>query len=255
MSFEEIQIKIQNAKALDFGTIFNNVFEMYKKVWLKGSLIMLLLVISAIGISLIFMFLGLSPEPYSFNDGFSFDKITKFYSLNAIYNIPQVITISTLTIAFVGAFYRICKQHDLEEKGNDDYFYFFKKEYFGKILMLGIIYAAIATVAQLLFLIPYIYVFIPLSYFSVVFANNPDLSEIEITKACFSLGNKKWFITFGTMFIAGIIGMLGALACGIGILFTMSIMYLPVFFIYKEVVGFENGNDTNQIRVEKDSIL
>ena len=71
MSFEEIQIKIQNAKALDFGTIFNNVFEMYKKVWLKGSLIMLLLVISAIGISLIFMFLGLSPEPYSFNDGFS----------------------------------------------------------------------------------------------------------------------------------------------------------------------------------------
>lgn len=253
MSFENLQTKIQNAKTLDFGAIIKDAFELYKKIWLKGFLIMLILVILVIGISLVFVFLGLAPEPYAFNDGFTFDSLTKFYSNNAIYSIPQTIIISALTMAFIGAFYRMCGQKDFSKNEADDYFYFLKKEYFSKILMLGIIYTAIATVAQILFLIPYIYVFIPLSYFSIIFAYNPDLSEIEIVKASFSLGNKKWFITFGTMFIAGIMGMLGVLACGIGLLFTMAIVYLPVFIIYKEVIGLEDNHTTEHIDMHEDS--
>ena len=113
MPFEVIQTKIQNAKALDFANIINAAFELYKKIWLKGFLTMLILVIFIVVISLVFTFLGLAPEPYSFNDGFTFDGLTSFYSQNAIYSIPQTIIISTLTIAFIGAFYRMCGQNDL----------------------------------------------------------------------------------------------------------------------------------------------
>lgn len=247
MLFEDLQTKIQNSKALDFGDIINAAFELYKKIWLKGFLTMLILVVFIVVISLVFAFIGLAPEPYSFNDGFTFEGLTSFYSQNAIYSIPQTIIISALTIAFIGAFYRMCGQSDLSKNEIDDYFCFMKKAYFSKILMLGIIYTVIATVAQFLFLIPYIYVFIPLSYFSIIFAYNPDLSEMEIVKISFSLGNKKWFITFGTMIIAGIMGMLGILACGIGILFTMAIVYLPVFIIYKEVIGLEDVDNQKQI--------
>ena len=252
-TFETLLKKISNAKPLDFGTIISESIELFKKVWLKGFLIMLFLVIAAVCIGFAFRLIGLAPDPLDLNNGFSFETVTGFYSQNAIYSIPQTILISTLTLAFVAAFYRICKQVDSGESVNDDYFYFFNKSYFTKVFMLGIIHALISAVAQLLLFIPYIYVLVPLAYFAIILANNPDLSETEIVKASFALGNKKWLITFGTMFVTGILGMLGMLACGIGLLFTIAIVYLPLFLIYKEVIGFNTYNEIEQIGVNDDS--
>lgn len=116
--------------------------------------------------------------------------------------------------------------------------------------MLGIIYAIIATVAQILFVLPYIYAYVPLSFFAVVFSNNPDLTETEIVKISFNLGTKKWLITFGLIFVTGILGMLGVIACFIGLLFTISIMYLPVYFVYRDVVGFEDDSEIMKIGTE-----
>lgn len=248
-TFNNLKDKITNAKDIDFGDIITASIDLYKKIWLKGFLTILLLMICGFVISFVFSLIGLAPENNLFVNGLDFelDSFLTFYTTNAIYSIPQNILVSTLTIAFLSAFYRICKQFILEENEQNDYFYFFKKEYFSKVFMLGLIYTSITTVAQLLFLIPYIYVLVPLSYFSIIFANNPDLSESEIVKASFKLGNKKWLITFGTMFVTGILAMLGLLACGIGILFTISLAYLPVFFIYKDVVGFKENNEIDQI--------
>jgi len=60
-------------------------------------------------------------------------------------------------------------------------------------------------------------------------------------------------LTFGTLVVTGILGGLGALACFVGVFFTMSIVYLPVFFIYKEVVGFDETSPIDQIGVRDDS--
>jgi uncharacterized membrane protein len=84
----------------------------------------------------------------------------------------------------------------------------------------------------------------------MVFSNNPDLSETEIVKLSFRLGTKKWLITFGLLFVTGILGMLGIIACGIGLLFTMSIVYLPVYFVYRDVVGFEDDSEIMKIGTE-----
>ncbi|WP_166963247.1 hypothetical protein [Yeosuana marina] len=251
-SIEELQSKINNAKSLDFGTIITETIEMFKQVWTKGLLVVLLIAISAVCISVLFTVIGLVPKTDAsiFTDGITWKTFTSFYSLNAIYSIPQTIIVSALTLAFVGAFYRICYQMVTEKNEEDDYFYFFKNGYFTKVLMLAIIYTAIATVAQLLFFIPYIYAFVPLSYFAVVLADNPQLSEMDIVKVSFALGNKKWLISFGTMFIAGILGMLGVIACFIGVFVTISIVYLPAFLIYKEVVGFDNVSEIDQIGME-----
>ncbi|WP_339893217.1 hypothetical protein [uncultured Algibacter sp.] len=252
-TFKSLEEKINNAKALDFSDIFDSVIELFKKVWLKGFLAVLLVVVFAIVVNILFSLIGLAPKNNLASNGFDFDGFFSFYSETIIYSIPQTILISTITIAIVAAFYRICKQYVLGENVVDDYFYFLKKEYFSKLLMLGIIHTGIAVLAQFLFVIPYIYAFVPLAYFTIIFANNPDLSEGEIVKASFKLGNKKWLITFGTMFVAGLLGMLGIIGCGIGILFTISIMYLPVFFIYKEIIGFEDTNEIEQIGVSDDS--
>ncbi len=248
-----LQQKINNAKSLDFGDIISNSFDLFKKVWLKGFLVVLFIILIAFILSLVFQVLGLSPGVFDINNGFELETLTEFYSENILYSIPQTILVSTATIGFLAAFYRICKREVQGETGNDDYFYFFNNGYFTRIFMLGIIYTGIATVAQLLLFIPYIYVFVPLSYFAVVFAFNPDLSETEIIKASFALGNKKWLITFGTMLVMGIIAMLGILACGVGLLFTMSIMYLPVFLIYKDIIGFKSHSEIEKIGQEDDS--
>ena len=122
--------------------------------------------------------------------------------------------------------------------------------FIGKIFKLGIVYSLIAIIAQWLFIIPYIYAFVPLSFFAVVFSNNSELTETEIVKISFSLGTKKWLLTFGLLFITGILGMLGIIACGIGLLFTMAIVYLPVYFVYRDVVGFEDDSEIMKIGTE-----
>jgi len=247
MTFLEIQAKIDIAPALDFGDIINQSIELFKKVWLKGFIVVLIIMLLAFGVGFIFGLIGLAQGPNFFDGSFNSNELFNWFSINAIYSIPQTIIVSSFTIAMVGAFYRICREQESGTSAQDDYFYFFKREYSGKLLLLGILYTLIATVAQLLFFIPYIYAFVPLSYFSIIFANNPDLGETEIIKASFRLGNKKWLLTFGTMFITGILGMLGILACGIGVLFTISIVYLPVYLIYKQVVGFDNMDEIDSI--------
>lgn len=252
-SFETLTSKIERAKELDFGTIFDQVIELFKKVYLKGFLMLLIAVVFAFIINITFTFIGLAPKNDFLTDGFDMDSFYSFFAMNAIYSIPQTILITTITMALVAGFYKICRQMDLGETVVDDYFYFFKKEYFSKLLTLGMISTAISVIAQLLFVIPAIYVFVPLSYFTIIFANNPDLNEIEIVKASFMLGNKKWFFTFGLMFVFGLLGMLGVVLCFVGMLLTISIVYLPVFFIYKEVIGFGNTDEVEQIGVKSNS--
>ena len=48
MTFNQIQQKIENAKELDFGQIFNDCIELFKKVWVQGLLMTLLTLAFAI---------------------------------------------------------------------------------------------------------------------------------------------------------------------------------------------------------------
>ncbi|WP_460218050.1 hypothetical protein [Psychroserpens sp. MEBiC05023] len=249
MAYQDIENKIQSAPNLDFGKILDLSINLFKEVWLKGFLMILLTLILGGVLAFLLVSIGLVPNPYdvALNEDYSFFG---HYSSSALSNLPQTLLVTPIVFGMLSGFYRVCKQVDLKEPQNEDIFYFFKGDHFRKVFMLGIIYALIASVAQALFLIPYIYAFVPLSFFSVVFANNPELSETEIVKLSFSLGNKKWLITFGSIFVTGILGMLGIIACGIGVLFTISIVYLPVYFIYRDVVGFEDHDEIKYIGTE-----
>ena len=251
MNYSEIQSKIQNAQHLDFGKILDLTINMFKEVWLKGFLMVLIIAVVTIVLTFFFTFIGLESGAYEFNwnEGFQFNTSYN-NSLSLIYSLPQGIIVGSISIGLMAGFYRIVKQVDLNEMQKDDFFYYFQGTYISKVFMLGIIYALIATIAQLMFFIPYIYAFVPLSFFAVVFSNNPELTETEIVKLSFNIGTKKWLLTFGLLFITGILGMLGIIACGIGLLFTISIMYLPVYFVYRDVVGFEDDSEIMKIGTE-----
>jgi hypothetical protein len=166
----------------------------------------------------------------------------------AIVYIFLIIAMSTIGFGLKAAFYRICRLKDADQMGKEDYFYFFKKPYLSKTIKLGLASSGIGVLAALLCFFPIIYVIIPLSFIIIVYAFNPDLSVSEIIKLGFDLGNKKWLIAFGLMivssFLAGIVGML---MCFVGLYVTASFSYLPQYFIYKDVIGFDNEDETMRL--------
>ncbi len=144
-----------------------------------------------------------------------------------------IIAMSTIGFGLKAAFYRICRLKDLEDIGKEDYFYFFKKPYLVKTIKLGLVFSGVSMLAALLCVLPIIYAIVPLSLMIVIYAFNPDMSLSDIVKLGFDLGNKKWLVTFGLMFVSGFsAGIIGMLMCGIGIYVTASFSNIPhILFI------------------------
>lgn len=251
MNSTEIKSRIDNANALDFGAIFNQSIELFKKVWVQGLVVLLLNMVLAVPVILIVYIPMLF---FGFISAFTFENNYDSYGHTGMTIIMVIVVVlayafmivamSAIGLGLKAAFYRICKLKDLEQLGKEDYFYFFKKPYLSKTIKLGVAYSGIAFLATMLCFLPVIYVVVPLSFIVIVYAFNPDLSISEIIKLGFDLGNKKWLIAFGLMFISGFLAMIiGFLMCGFGVYVTTSFVQLPSYFIYKDVVGFDNESD------------
>lgn len=241
--------KIQNAKELDFGDIFNKSIELFKKVWLQG-LVMLLITIAFMIPFYLIMYLPLLAmgiiDPESLQQGGepNWNLLIPFYIVMLVFSFLIVI----VTFGLKSAFYKICKMKDLNESGTDDYLYFFKKPYLKKTIKLAAMAFGISLLAVLLCVLPIIYVMIPVTLINVVYAFNPDLSASNIVNASFKLGNKKWLITFGLIIVAGILAQfVGMIMCFVGVMVTAAFAYLPVYFIYKDSIGFNESNVIDEI--------
>ncbi|WP_242130597.1 hypothetical protein [Aestuariivivens marinum] len=241
--------KIENAKALDFGDIFNKSIELFKKVWLQG-LVMLLLTLVLMLPFYIIMYLPLIAMGLFDNELLQQGQEQNLAILVPFYIFMFVFAFFAMIIGFglKSAFYRICKIKDLNEAGSDDYFYFFKRPYLGKTIKLAAMTFGISLVALLLCVLPIFYAMVPIALINVVYAFNPDISASEIVKIGFKLGNKKWLLTFGLLFVSSILAQLvGIIMCFIGVFVTASFAYLPMYFIYKESIGFEEADEINSI--------
>ena len=241
--------KIENAKALDFGTIFSESIELFKKTWLQGFLLQLftILVMLPLIILLYLPLIGMviAQQESGYSDPGDFSGLFAGMSiLYILFVIVGIFVLGALSTALNAAFFRIMQKLDYNEAvTTSDFFYFVKGKYLSKIFVLMLASMGVALLALLLCYLPIFYAMIPLTYFSLIYAFNPELSVGDIVKASFKLGNKKWLITFGLIMVASILSQIvGLLLCGIGLLFTASFVYHPIYLIYKNVIGF-NGTD------------
>jgi hypothetical protein len=248
MNYSEIEQKINENKSVDFGDIFNKSFELFKKTWQQGLLHMLL----SVGIVLAVMALIMIPlftmgifDPSAFESFETGDP--NFSGIIMIYltMFPAIFIAATFSMLLNAAFYRIVKQIDAGELESPvaSFGMFFKTQYVVKAFVLSLLTMLIAIVAMLACYLPLFYVMIPLTFVVVVFAYNPDLSAMDLIKLSFKLGTKKWLVTFGLVIVSSILAeVVGLLLCGIGIFATASFIYLPTYYIYKEVVGFDDNS-------------
>lgn len=241
--------KVNGAKSLDFGTIFSESIELFKKTWVQG-MVMLLLTMLLMMPFYILMYVpmlamgAMSPESFDSSDDMSFIVLVPMGLLVLVFAFFATV----ISFGLKSAFFRICKAKDFNESTSDDYFYFFKKPYLGKTIKLSVITFGISILAALLCVFPIIYVMVPLSLINVIYTFNPDMKASEIVKVGFALGNKKWLITFGLMIVAAILAQLvGTLLCFIGVIVTASFAYLPFYFIYKESIGFNETHIIEEI--------
>lgn len=250
MTFLEIQEKIHKNAPVDFGAVFGDAFNLFQKVWLQGFLLQLLGILVQYGSSMILyiplMALGFVVDDQALvSDGLSSGNVVVFVLFIVLYLII-IIVLATFNFGLQAAFYRIVRVKDRNKQAEIgvNFGMFFKKQYIKKVFVLSMAQIGIAILAVLLCVIPFFYVIIPLQFAIIIFAFHPDLTINEMYKAAFKLGNAKWGITFGLMFISGFLAIIvGFLACFIGIYFTISFVYLPAYLVYKEVVGFYEDDD------------
>ncbi|WP_452597194.1 hypothetical protein [Pontimicrobium sp. MEBiC01747] len=253
--FSEIQLKIQNAKELDFGVIFNQSIELFKKIWVQGlvtELLKYVLMIPLMFVLYIPLILfgiigGEMMDPQSIEEGLQAEGIA---FIVFFYIMMLVIMFFAVIIVFgmQASFYRMSKAKDYNEVTGDDYFYFFKKPYLSKTIKIGAAGAGIYVLAMLLCVLPVFYVMVPVALISVIYAFNPELTVSNIIKLAFDLGNKKWLITFGLIIVSSLLAQIvGMFMCFVGVYVTISFAYLPQYFIYKEVVGFDDKDDILKI--------
>lgn len=246
--------KIDRAKELDFGDIISESIELFKKTWVQGLLLQVFTIIIMLPLIIIFYvpFIGLiiAQQESGYTDPNAFDDFFAGMSiLYMLFVIVGVFVFSTVTYALNAGFFRMMKRLDYNESiTTSDFFYFVKGKYLSKIFILMLIAFVIAIPSAMLCYIPLIYVMVPMSYFGIIFAFNPDLGTGDIVKASFKIGNKKWLISFGLFIVSYLcVAIITMITCGIGGLFLQTFMFHPIYLIYKKVVGFDETSAIEQI--------
>ncbi len=256
---EEIKTK---GYQLDFGSVFENAFENYKKIALYAGLMLL---VFSILLSII-LFTGL----ISYIGIENFEEFgNKMKQLSTLKVMPIDIAIplnaglllfSGLINPFMAGF---LKMADCGEKGEEFHvstmFSYYKFPYFFNIFMSVIIIGIFSTgLAMLLesaglsfvgtvttLLISFLTLLsIPLIVFG-------KLNAIDAIKSSIIIVSKQPLILLGLTIVAGIVSAIGIFGLCIGIFFTMPFMYSMNYVLYKTIIGFDVANEIEEMKINE----
>ncbi len=237
MDFTNITQRIGASAPIEFGTVFNNSVELFKKVWLQGFITILLTLLAILPFYLVIyapmIAMGITdPETLRHN------QMPPVFTLFMTVFMPIfMLAIMTISLCLNAAFLRICRKYDLDEMGKDDYFYYFKKEYLKKAFVLALLMIGLSLLGMLACGLGIIYLVVPMYLFPAFLAFDKELSPMEIVKSSFALGNKNWLMIFLLVVVTGIVAELGVVLCFVGVFFTAMFSKIPAYFMYKDTIG------------------
>lgn len=234
--------RIESANKPDFGDVLSKSFELFKKVWVEGMLHLLVTMGAVLPFALLIYVpvIGMAIEA----DGRSGFNPFQEYAPVVIVGYGLVVFLfafmaNAVSMGIMAHFYRVCQRADTGSPAEVGGYFVFLQRHFVKLLVLTLASFGIALLAALLCYLPIFYVMVPLQLAVVIFAFNPELSVSEIIKASFKLGNRFWLIGFGLIIVAGLIAQLGVILCGVGVFATAYFAYIPLYYFYKNTIGFE----------------
>lgn len=200
MIFTSLSQKIAESNPLDFGGTLNSSIELFKKVWLQGFITILLTFVAILPFYIL-MYLPMIGYGIADPEALRSDEMPLGFAIFMILFMPIFfLGVMTVALCLNAAFLRICRLKDLNEMGSDDYFFYFKKPYLSKALLLSLIMLGLSLLGALACGIGIIYLMVPMSLFPAFLAFDKELSPMEIAKSGFALGNKNWVVVFGLVF-------------------------------------------------------
>lgn len=238
MNLEIITERIKSNVDLSFGDIFSKSFDLFKKVWLQGFIVLLLTFVIILPFYII-LYIPMIAAGITDSEAIRNNELPPMVAIAMGILAPVIaIGVSTFALALNAAFLKICRQKDIGEEASDDYFYFFKEGRLGKVFILALYTLGLAILGLLACGVGLIYIIVPLSLIPAFLAFSEELSPLEMVKASFALGNKNWLVIFGLVLVTGIVAELGFLLCCVGVLFTAMLSKVPTYYMYKDGVGF-----------------
>lgn len=246
---KDIFQRIETAGKPSFSDILSKSFELFKKVWKEAFYHVLITIAILIPFLIIiyvpfFTMMGYRGVYDSYGYYEPFDLPIGLLIVYAIIFFALIFIIQGLSLGIIAHFFKVCKKEDSGSiKETESYFVFLKGKNLKKVMVLSLATVGISLAAVLLCYLPIFYVMVPLQLFVVIFAFNEDLSVSDIIKASFKMGNKYWLITFGLIFLSSLIAQIGIIFCFVGVLFTAFFVHIPIYYLYKDTVGFDDDNE------------
>lgn len=247
--------KIENANKPDFGDILSRSFELFKKVWEQALYHVLITMAAVIPMILviylpyiIFVFYTVGFDSYSSYDpyGYSEPDLMQYLPLLILYILfvfVAIFIVQAFVLGITAHFYQVVKKIDMEDNTDVGGYFDLVKTDFKKLLLLSLASFGIAMLAVILCYLPIFYVMVPLQLVTAVYVFNRELSVRDIIRVCFKLGNKYWLIIFGLVILSSIIAQVGILLCFVGIFFTAYFVHLPMYYVYKDTIGFKEASE------------
>ncbi|MCG9792674.1 hypothetical protein [Flavobacterium algicola] len=241
------QLKSQGYE-LNFENTFNQVLGNYKKIALYAGFMILVfgvLLISLIYGGLLSYFGAEKIIEIAKPENLTPEKLTKEFFI--IYNILAIL-LSCLISPFAAGFIKMayCADHD-EEFNVSTIFAYYKFPMFIKLftatLLIAVFNWILASGFEAIGIASFgIVVSLLVSLFTalktpmIIFSN---LGVIESIMTSVSLISKQAFTIMGLILVCALFSLVGLLGLGIGIIFTLPIMYSLYYILYKEIIGFD----------------
>ena len=238
----------KNGYQLDFGNVFNDAFENYKKIALYAGLVLIIFgilftaiiagfVIAAIGTSLISG--GLSPEKLRI------ENFTESQML--IFNVTAIV-ISCIMSPFQASFLKMALYGERDNEFRiSDLFSYYKLPYLTKIVGSTLIISVIGLAQATLFsnihfellgaIITYFISFITILTVPLIIFG--ELDTFNAIKYSILIIFKQPIVILGLIIIAFIGSFVGIMGCCIGIFFTLPFIYSMNYVIYSSIVGID----------------
>jgi hypothetical protein len=252
-TLEKLKDIEKNGYQIDFGDVFNQAFENYKKIALYAGIILLIFFFLSVFFGLVSFvsFDGmaalkgeLSPEK------FNIEKLPQ-QTILIIQGI--MIFFSCLFSPFQASFLKMADHGERDEAFSvSNLFYFYKLPYLIEIIastfLISTFNLAQSTLLKFVhlellgILITYFILFI--TFLSVPLIIFGKLKAVDSIKYSIIIIMKQPLVILGLLIISIIGSAVGIMGCCFGIFFTMPIIYSMTYTLYKTIIGIDYlGNE------------
>lgn len=239
---------------LDFGDVFSNGFEIYKKMFLNAGIAFLILAVVFTS-----LFMGIIAAVFGFTDFAS--QMTKFNIANfSVVGVLVYLLVTVIVTGFMAPFSAgILKMAYCAVK-NEPFslstaFEYYKSHYFKDLFIAAIIitffsvginsvleYSGIKFFGVLVAYLISFFTFLTIPL--IIFGN---LTATQAIQNSILLVTKKPIVIGGLLIVTFIVAMFGIMGFCIGIFFTLPLIYAVHFAIYDAIIGIDKSSELDQI--------